>query len=101
MRLQHATLYGILDLGYVQPEAAARVTRELLRGGVDVLQLRAKSRPLEIVRAIGRQIRPLCLDAGVPFVVNDHPDIAAELDADGLHLGQDDGPLADARRYFP
>ena len=92
-----ARLYGILDLGYVAPEDVAAKTRALLTGGADLLQLRAKNHGLEEIRGFGRIIAPLCRDAGVPFIVNDHPQLAVELGADGLHLGQDDGALADAR----
>ncbi len=97
-RLDPATrLYGILDLAYVAVADAARVTVELLEGGVDVLQLRAKGHDPAAVLECARQLLPLCRAAAVPFIVNDFPQVAAACAADGLHLGQDDGSLADAR----
>lgn len=94
-------LYGILDLSYVDPADAVSVTRELLAGGVDLLQLRAKGRAIPLIREVALRLIPVCREAGVPFILNDHLDLAVELDADGLHLGQDDGPLAAARLAFP
>jgi thiamine-phosphate pyrophosphorylase len=69
-----------------------------LRGGVDLVQLREKTleaRPL-IDRA--RAALGVCRSHGVPFIVNDRPDIAVEVGADGVHVGQDDVPPALARR---
>lgn len=98
LRLRNAVLYGILDLGYVSPDNGEAVASELLAGGVDLLQLRAKGCDQAGILALGRLIQPLCRSAGVPFIVNDYPAIAIELEADGLHLGQDDGSYAEARR---
>ena len=95
--LSGARLYAILDLGYVSEPRIEEVTRALLVGGADVLQLRAKGHPVERILEFGKRIRPICRDAGVPFIVNDHPHIAVDLDADGLHLGQDDGSIEEAR----
>lgn len=97
MSLSSARLYGILDLGYVAETDAVRVTEALLEGGADVLQLRAKGHDQGTIRRIAAQLLPLCRASGVPFILNDHPDLAAEIDADGVHIGQDDGPLAAAR----
>ena len=90
-------LYCILDLGYVKEDDAERVTEALLGGGADRLQLRAKGRSLAVIAAVARRILPLCRAAGVPFILNDHPALALALGADGVHLGQDDGTLTDAR----
>jgi thiamine-phosphate pyrophosphorylase len=95
--LRQAKLYGILDLGYVSEEAAERVTAALLEGGVDLLQLRAKKHDLTTIRRVAERLLPLCRAAKVPFILNDHPSLAAELGADGVHIGQDDGPLLEAR----
>ncbi|MEO0017309.1 MAG: thiamine phosphate synthase [Verrucomicrobiota bacterium] len=91
------TLYGILDLGYVVPEAAERVAAALLAGGVSLLQLRAKGHALDVIETVARRVLPLCRAAQVPFILNDHAALAAELGTDGLHLGQDDGSLDAAR----
>ena len=96
--LSTARLYGILDLGYLRPDQLESTARALIAGGVDLLQLRAKGHGPREILDYGRRGLPLCRESGVPFIVNDHPGIAAELGADGLHLGQDDGLLSEARQ---
>jgi len=72
--------------------------RAALQGGTDVVQLRDKSAdPNAIVRA-GRIFRRLCDAYDALFIVNDRPDLAVACAADGVHLGQDDGSVAAARR---
>lgn len=93
----NARLYGIVDFGYVAEGAMEDCAAKLLAGGADILQLRAKGIPLETVAAAARKIIPHCKAAGVPFILNDHPDLAVELGADGVHIGQDDGSIYDVR----
>lgn len=93
----HARLYGIVDLGYVQAAHAADVASALIAGGADVLQLRAKQSPAATIRAVALELMPICRAAAVPMILNDFPEIAADVGADGVHLGQDDGPIAHAR----
>jgi thiamine-phosphate pyrophosphorylase len=90
-------LYAILDLGYVHAGEAVAVTRALLAGGADLLQLRAKGHPPGEIEHLARLLLPLCRDAGVPLIVNDYPAIAMAVGADGIHIGQDDGTLAATR----
>ncbi len=99
--LHQCWLYGILDLGYCPRENLASMTKAMLAGGIDILQLRAKGYPEAEIVAVAREIRPLLRDAGVPFIINDHPAIAQEVGADGVHVGQDDLSLAEVRRLFP
>jgi thiamine-phosphate pyrophosphorylase len=93
-------LYAILDLGYTPEEKAVATTAALLAGGADLLQLRAKNRDLATIRRVAEILIPLCREAGVPFILNDFPALAAELGADGVHIGQDDGPLTAAREIM-
>jgi len=95
--LAEALLYGILDLGYVDPSALERVTAALLEGGVDVLQLRAKGADEEEVEAFARRIIPLTESAGVPLILNDHPQLVPSIGAQGAHVGQEDFSVDDAR----
>ncbi|MEO7099615.1 MAG: thiamine phosphate synthase [Luteolibacter sp.] len=90
-------LYCILDLGYTPEARAEEVTASLLAGGADILQLRAKNQDRATIQRIAEKLLPLCRAAGIPFILNDFPDLAAALDADGVHIGQDDGPLSAAR----
>ncbi len=93
-------LYCILDLGYTPESQAESVTASLLAGGADILQLRAKGHDQASIRRVAEALLPLCRAAKVPFILNDFPALAAEIGADGVHLGQDDGPLAEARGLF-
>lgn len=68
-----------------------------LEGGVDILQLREKTMPANRILELGKKIKQLCLQYETLFIVNDRIDIAALLEADGVHLGQDDLSVADAR----
>ena len=95
--LADCRLYGILDLGYVRLFDAAWFAHQMVAGGVDMLQVRAKGRPAAEVLALAAEARRVTEDAGVPLIINDHPALVEEADAQGAHVGQDDGPLAAAR----
>ncbi len=96
-RIQDAQLYGIVDLGYVEPKDVWRMTQALCDGGVDVLQLRAKKIVKSEVERLARLMLPVTRDHGVPLVINDHPDVAASVGSEGVHVGQDDDAVAKAR----
>src|SRR5262249_59916774 len=89
-------LYAIvdpLDTGRSPIDLAAA----LLQGGARLLQLRLKAAPARKVLEIARVVRPLAQQAGALLIVNDRPDVARAAGADGVHLGQDDLPVAAAR----
>jgi thiamine-phosphate pyrophosphorylase len=69
-------------------------------GGVDVVQLRDKQLDARPLIARARIAAAVCRDHGVPFVLNDRPDLALEAEADGVHVGQDDAPVTLARRIL-
>jgi thiamine-phosphate pyrophosphorylase len=71
-----------------------------IAGGVDVVQLREKSLDARSVLAAAAAVRRVCADTGVPFILNDRPDLALEAGADGVHVGQDDAPPSLARRIL-
>ena len=95
--LSDSRLYGIVDLGYVKPEHVVEMTAALVEGGVDILQLRAKGHSTETVTALGKLIHAVTHPAGVPLVINDHPQAAREVGSEGVHVGQDDEAVARAR----
>jgi thiamine-phosphate pyrophosphorylase len=95
--LEDCRLYGILDMGYVAPSEIVQMALDMVEGGVDILQLRAKAFIPDDVKWFAEQIHPVTLDAGVQFVVNDYPEVAAGLLAEGVHLGQDDMAVDRAR----
>jgi len=71
-----------------------------IRGGADVIQLREKNMPKRQALALGLAIRKLTTQEGIPFIVNDDLDLALILEADGVHLGQDDIPIQYARPFL-
>ena len=92
-RLRSARVYLVLEA------AAAAAVEPALRGGVDMVQLRDKhASDGQVVRA-GRELRELCTRHGALFLVNDRPDLALACGADGVHVGQDDMPVDDARAF--
>jgi thiamine-phosphate pyrophosphorylase len=96
-RLPEARLYAILDLGYVAPASIERVTEQLCAGGVDLLQLRAKGHHEHAIEAFANRVQPIVAAAGVPFIINDFPELVPSVGADGAHVGQDDLTIEDAR----
>jgi thiamine-phosphate pyrophosphorylase len=91
-RLRQARLYLVIDA-----DAAERVVPAALDGGVHIVQLREKSARDDEIVSLGRWLRSLCAEHGALFIVNDRPDLAVECGADGVHVGQDDMPLDEAR----
>jgi thiamine-phosphate pyrophosphorylase len=75
-----------------------RTVREALAGGAQVIQLREKSKADRDVVAIGHMVRRCTRDAGALFIMNDRPDIARTVDADGVHVGQTELSVRDTRR---
>jgi thiamine-phosphate diphosphorylase len=89
--------YAIVDPDHCSGRAPIDVAEAILDGGCAALQLRAKALPDRELLALAERLRALTQRADVPFVLNDRADIAKLVGADGLHLGQDDLPVAAAR----
>ena len=92
-------LYLITPPRIDDPAAFAREL-ELALGAGDVaaLQIRLKDVPDGVIETVTEMARPLCQARGVAVIMNDRPDLAARLGCDGVHVGQDDAPYAEARR---
>ena len=82
-----------------RPDLAAFL-EACIDGGVDLVQLRDKTLEAQPLIERARLARRVCHDHGVPFILNDRPDLALEVEADGVHVGQDDAPAALARRLL-
>ena len=96
--LSSCHLYGIVDTGYVSGYRLASMTHSLIRGGVDLIQLRAKKESPKEILIMALEIAPLCRDAGILFILNDHPELISLSGADGVHVGQEDLSDAEARQ---
>lgn len=91
-------LYAITDERSHPGRDLAEVMEEAILGGADIVQLRDKHNNRAAVLERAKMLRKLTRKYNVPFIVNDYIDIALEVDADGIHLGQGDTPLSVARK---
>jgi len=76
------------------------LARMAIAGGADTIQFRQKTGSTREMMETARELKRLCADSGVTFIVNDRLDVALASDADGVHLGQDDFPIPLARRWL-
>ena len=90
-------LYVIVDAQVARDRDLVDLTEAVLRGGARVIQLRDKLHDKGDVLPVARRIRDLCDRHDAVFIMNDHADLAVACDAHGLHLGQHDLPVAEAR----
>ena len=95
-RLADARLYFVCDAGFTPVELDGLVS-QALAGGADIVQLRDKHAPPGALRAAAGLFRDAAAEAGALFILNDEPELAAEVGADGVHVGQDDTPVEQAR----
>ena len=95
-RLAEARLYFVCDAGFSPIELEGLVA-QALAGGADVIQLRDKHAPDRALRAAAGLFRDAAAERGALFILNDRPELAAEVGADGVHVGQDDVDVAAAR----
>ena len=94
-------LYLITPHSIAEPASFARLLAEALEAGpVAALQIRLKSAPEEHLAEVVRITGPLARDHGVALILNDRPDLAARMGCDGVHIGQEDTPYAQARRLL-
>jgi len=93
-------LYAIFDPEQTKARAAETVLRELLEGGIELLQLRAKVMPSGDILRLACAARTLTHAYACRLIVNDRVDVALACGADGVHLGQEDLPLVAARKLM-
>lgn len=73
-------------------------TEQALQGGANIVQYRHKTASAELRRVQAGALLPVCRRFGKPFIINDHLDLCLELDADGMHVGGTDAPVAQVRQ---
>jgi thiamine-phosphate pyrophosphorylase len=88
--LSDCKLYAFVDTAYLRGRPPEVIALNLCEGGADVVQLRAKSSSLAEIETMAERILPVTTRAGVRFVLNDHPALAAKIGAPFCHLGQED-----------
>ena len=90
-------LYAVTDRHWLEGRQLTEVVKESLEGGVTFVQLREKMLEEESFLEEAKQLKELCKEYHVPFVINDNVDIALAMDADGVHVGQSDMEAGDVR----
>lgn len=93
----------ISKLHYITPEQHndyVSLIEEVCESGINWVQLRIKNASKEEIIAIGKSVLPICKQYNVPLIINDSVEICQAIDADGVHLGQSDGSLIEARKVL-
>ena len=94
-------VYAVTDRHWLKDGETLRdKTEEALKGGATFVQLREKDGDRETILSLGRELKELCEEYKVPFVLDDDVALTEELDADGVHVGQSDRPASEVRRLI-
>ena len=93
-------LYVIIDRAAAGGRDLADCAAAAIRGGADVIQLRDKSASRDALLTEAARLLPIARAAGVPLIINDRVEVARAAGADGVHLGQDDVPVHEARKIL-
>lgn len=94
------SLYAVTDRYWTGKKTLYEQVKESLEGGVSIVQLREKKLNYLSFKEEGVAIQNLCADYNVPFLINDNVQLAKEIDADGVHIGQSDMALIEARKLL-
>jgi thiamine-phosphate pyrophosphorylase len=93
-------LYGITAEKFSRGRSNKECVRAMLDGGIKIIQYREKYKPIREKITEAAELRKLCMEYEALFIVNDDIDLALLVKADGIHLGQDDFPIKDARKII-
>jgi thiamine-phosphate pyrophosphorylase len=94
-------LYVVIDTAFLKGRSHKEVTIQAIRGGAKTIQLRAKNSGTKEFFSMARDLKQICAENNVLFIINDSLEIALASEADGLHIGQDDLPISVARKLLP
>jgi thiamine-phosphate pyrophosphorylase len=96
--LKDCRLYGIVDLSYITAAEAPRIARAMIEGSIDLIQLRGKGHSVEELASLAAELHAITSPQATPLIINDYAEIARMVDVEGVHVGQDDLSVAEARR---
>ena len=96
--LSECRLYGILDLSYVDDADTVAVAEAMIKGGVDLIQLRGKERTINELVDLAAELHELTARSSTPLIVNDHAEIAKKVPVEGVHVGQEDDSIEVVRQ---
>ncbi|MBM9535836.1 thiamine phosphate synthase [Desulfobulbus alkaliphilus] len=92
------SLYLVTDRGLARGRSTPDIVRAAIAGGATCVQLREKNRPIREFIEEARALKTILTGVGIPLIINDRVDVALAVNADGVHLGQNDMHIRDARR---
>ena len=90
-------LYAVTDRAWLKGHTLGQVVNEAIAGGATLIQIREKDLDYESFKAQALEIQSICRAHNIPFIVNDNVQLAIDIDADGIHVGQDDMNAANVR----
>lgn len=93
-------VYGITGDNFAHGKSNLECVKAMIEGGIKIIQYRDKTKSIKEKVKEAKEISELCRKHGVVFIVNDHIDIALLVDADGVHIGQNDMSPADVRKLI-
>ena len=94
-------LYAVVDTEWLKGRQPVKTAGQMIKGGTKIIQLRCKERSRKEFLGIAKGLKEICAKNGVLFIVNDSVEVAVAVNADGLHIGQEDLPVAEARQQIP
>lgn len=100
MKSDSLLLYAVTDRTYIGKKSLSQKVQEVIEGGATFIQLREKNLNQADLLLEAKEIQTLCKKAHVPFVINDDVQLAKEIDADGVHVGQEDMEATSARELL-
>ncbi len=100
MNKEKLQLYAITDWRYLNGRSKTEAVLEACKGGITMLQLRDKEAGEDELISEALLLKPICEKYGIPLIINDNPHVDYKVKADGVHLGQKDGSIKDARRLL-
>ena len=100
-RFRQAGLYLVTSQSLSAGRTTPEIVKAALKAGVKLIQLREKEMPLREYVKLARAVRGLTAEADALLIINDRVDVALAVGADGVHLGQEDFPIPEARRLAP
>jgi thiamine-phosphate pyrophosphorylase len=92
-------LYVVIDTQALSKKTHINVTRQAIRGGAKIIQLRDKIHDRGELLPIAKEMKKVCAESGALFIINDFFDLAMAVEADGVHVGQTDLPVATVRKF--
>jgi thiamine-phosphate pyrophosphorylase len=94
-------LYLVIDYDWLKGRSVIAVAEDAIKGGVKIIQLRCKTAKIKEFLTMADRLRKICAGHDVLFIVNDSLEVALAVNADGLHIGQEDLPVSTARQLLP